>query len=92
MTDTFKKESRRDWKDDTKVSPDYHQIKLGTLQRIADATEAMAYEHSKLVREKQYFKEENERLHERLDDMRRQNSALRGVVTRFKNKISKEAK
>lgn len=61
-------------------------INCGSLQRIADATEAMAKNHVALQndcdRYKRWFNEENER---RLK-LERSNAALRGQITKLKKK------
>jgi phage shock protein A len=62
------------------------ELKVGCLQRIADATEAMAKNHVALQndcdRYKRWFTEENER---RLK-LERSNAALRGQITKLKKK------
>jgi len=61
-------------------------INCGSLQRIADATEAMAKNHIALQRDhdlyKRWFTEEKERRHK----LERSNAALRGQITKLKKK------
>jgi hypothetical protein len=59
-------------------------VKIGCLQRIADATEAMAKNYQHLINDRDFYKrryEEEKALGER---MARRISALRGVITKMK--------
>ena len=62
------------------------ELKVGCLQRIADATEAMAKNHVQLQRDhdlyKRWYKEEQERCRK----LERSNAALRGQITKLKEK------
>ena len=72
--------------DQTVVSPTWDHVQIGCLQRIADATEAMAKSYADLIKERdrylRWYREEaadKVRLH-------RQCAALRGHITRLKRK------
>jgi len=85
MKDTLADESRRAWFSD-RDKPPLDQLKFGCLQRIADATEAMAHEHRRLLAER-------DRLQQWLDEERaerkrleRSNRALRAHITRLRKK------
>jgi hypothetical protein len=85
MNESFRKASRSDWypkPDNRPVSND--DLKVGALQRIADATEKMAQSHASIIdardRYKRWYEEkvaENQRLARRIH-------ALRGTITRMK--------
>ena len=82
---TYKNQSKRSWVW-SEGTPNNDQLKLGCLQRIADATELMAQNYQSLIHElnlyKQSFKEEEgRRLHQE-----KCNAALRGVITKMKKK------
>ena len=84
---TAKEQSRKEWTCDK----DIDVLNLGCLQRIADATEAMAKRHIELIEENDRLKHVSEyRLH-RIHRMYRSNAGLRGYITRLKKKVSKKA-
>ena len=63
-------------------------IQTGALQRIAEATELMAKDHARLVRDRDYW-------HRRWSDERkdseriaRSNASLRGHISRLKRQIA----
>ena len=81
---TYKNQSKRSWW--SEGTPDNNQIKLGCLQRIADATELMAQNYQSLIVQRNtyinwYEEEKNKRLHQE-----KCNAALRGVITKMKKK------
>lgn len=85
---TYKEESRKRWGDSKGGVPSIEQIKLGCMLRIADATEAIATEHNRLIAENtqitghyKYSQLDNNRL-------RKSNAALKGQVTKLKNKLN----
>lgn len=84
MTDTFREESRRNWHQtgDGPLSDD--RIKIGCLQRIADATELMAKDHARLVREAEWLKRRAENAEATATRLARSNAALRGVIRKLK--------
>ena len=73
-----------------------NEIKLGAILRIADATEAMARNHSQLLKENYELKNKvaelqaaNKKLEAEKNSAFRQSASLRGVVTRRENEIMK---
>lgn len=67
--------------------PSHQELRSGAIQRIADATELMAREYQRLLRDKVYW--EKRATEERLAKERllRSNAALRAWITRLKRKI-----
>lgn len=65
----------------------YEEINAGSLQRIADATEAMARGYLELIAERNYWKTRCERAEASLRSSARTASALRGVITKLKSRI-----
>lgn len=73
--------------------PTENELKVGALQRIADATEkmaessqAMAKNYNDLLRERNMFKDWYRDEQNKVEKLKRSNAALRGVITRLKNK------
>ncbi len=79
---TMRERSRTDWSGDSSSE----HIKLGCLQRIADATESMAKGHIALANDRDTYKrwwiEEREKLKKR----DRTIIALRGALTKAKKR------
>jgi hypothetical protein len=84
---TLIEHSRRTWvpRGDNDV-PIVEEITLGTMQRIANACETIAANNDSLQRQLTYYKGLCESQGHRITLLRRQSSALRGVVTRLKNR------
>lgn len=89
MSESYRKESRKDWIAVGAAVPTLEQLQFGAIQRIADATELMAKRHSELIGEKEraensrdYWRREAERLSRRIN-------ALRGQITKLK-KVAKQ--
>jgi hypothetical protein len=70
-------------------NPDRHVIQLGCLLRIADATEAMAVEHNRLIRERDNYKQWWQQQRSRAERAERSNAGLRGAITRMKRKVAR---
>lgn len=87
---TYREESKKEW---TTVpidgTPTHEQIKIGCLQRIADATEKMAIRYTAMQDENDRLREVKKHLVTRLHLCYRQNAALRGVITRMKGKTER---
>lgn len=66
-------------------NPDREDIRTGCLLRIADATEAMAKEHNRLLRDNEYLSRRHRELLAENQRMARRIASLRGVITRSKN-------
>jgi hypothetical protein len=79
----LRESSEREWES----SQSTEHINAGSLQRIADATEAMAENYIELQNDRdrnfRWYKNE----HELRRKLERQNSSLRGVITRLKKKV-----
>jgi len=82
MSDTYKEESRRNWSRNGTVSND--DIKVGTLQRIADACEKMVEDRGLLERRAKWAEERLSEMVKTCDRLARSNAALRGVIKRTK--------
>lgn len=89
MADTFKESSKVNWRPGVDRTPTNEEIQIGCLQRIADATEAMASNYLRLQADldmhKRWYKNEQE-TSARLN---RSNNALRGVITKLKKTKTK---
>jgi len=88
-TKSYKKESYADWYDPSREKPTNEQLRLGCLQRIADATEAMAERHTTLLRRNEYLMEENKMFRSWLRQGSRREAGLRSYITRLKKKVAK---
>jgi len=66
------------------------QISIGCLQRIADATELMAQNHSQLIRDRDNYKAYWQGKIIVCQRMARRISALQGVITKLKKKGKSE--
>ena len=87
MTETFRDESRVAWyRTGTTPRGTTEAIKLGCLQRIADAAERMAVNNTQLTAERDRFKRLYEEEVARNKSLERSRAALRGVVSRLKSK------
>jgi hypothetical protein len=82
-------ESRRSWGAADPAT--IEQLKLGCLQRIADATEVMAKRYSLLIEERDYWERRAKEERAAAERLRRSNAALRGAITRLKRKGGPEA-
>lgn len=85
MSEPYRDESRKNWIT-TEPKPNLEQIKVGCLQRIADATEAMAQSHRLLVEERDRFERWYREERRRAERLERSNRALRARNTRYKRK------
>lgn len=63
------------------------QLQLGCLLRIADSTEAMAKNHTRLIDDNEWYKKRNKELEERVQFKNRSIAALKGVITKLKKKL-----
>lgn len=81
---TYKEKSKLDWYRDDGQQPSVDQLQFGALQRIADATEKMAENYNKLLRDVKYYKERAEQNSSACQRLVRSNAALRGVITKLK--------
>jgi len=85
---SFKDQSRIDWHNEARQkSASIEDIQTGALQRIADATEAMAKNHQQIINERDRYKEWYENTKIREDLANRRIAALQGVITKLKKKL-----
>ena len=82
MTDSYIEESKKNWYRSSGATTD--DLKLGCLQRIAAATETMATEYNRLIRERDRLASRVRSLNSEVDRTARSNAALRGVITRMR--------
>lgn len=88
----YKEESRKDW---SRISPDGVKmsedgIQLGAILRIADATEAMAKNHTELLAENARLKNSNQWLREENKKLINSITGYKGAITKLKNKINQQ--
>ncbi len=74
--------SKHNWTSSNRIE----DINAGSLQRIADAAEAMAKNYLRLQEDLDYLKGRVQVLRKRAERAERSNAALRGVITKMKNK------
>lgn len=78
----FRESSRTNWVQQAEQPTD-EQIGVGALQRIADATEAMAKGHVRLQNDYDYMRGDRDRVRAENDRLTRSNAALRGYLKRL---------
>jgi hypothetical protein len=87
MNRSLRKESRTDYTIDSEKTT-LEQLNTGAILRIADATEAMAKNHVQLQSERdrlqRWYNEENQKAKK----LERSNAALRGQITKLRNRLS----
>lgn len=85
MSQNYRDESRKNWAASSE-NPSLEQLTFGCLQRIADATESMATEYNRLIRDNKWLSSSRDNYRNDCERLRKQNASLRGVITRMKNK------
>lgn len=65
--------------------PGCDQVKIGAIQRIADAVETIAKDRVSMEADLKWYKELNERNNATIARLRKSNAALRGCLRRAKN-------
>jgi len=88
MSNTYKDQSRINWEPQGGREASLEELKIGAIQRIADATELMAKNYQQLIDERDRYKGYYERAREQRDKAYRRISALQGVITRMKRRKS----
>lgn len=83
MFKSYAQESRSNWGCNDR-QPSTDELKLGCLQRIADATELAAKNHAALVAERDRLARYREDDRKCIARLVRSNNALRGVIKRMK--------
>ncbi len=79
-------ESKHSWKGNKTLE----SINAGSLQRIADATEAMAKNHIDLQRDFDYVKSRMKYYQNRCEQLERSNRGLKAWITRLRNKAKQK--
>lgn len=88
MSGDYQEESRRPWSSGND-RPNTDQIKIGCMQRIATATEAMSKNYVTMENNLKWSREHVVRLEKRLESATNTNRSLRGHITRLKKKLFK---
>lgn len=83
----YKKESKSNWGADSE-SLSLEQINTGCLQRIADATEAMAKNHNDLMSELQWAKDRRDNYQRLWHGEQNKNRTMKGNITKLKKQIA----
>lgn len=83
---SWKDHSRTAWHSapDADAPPLDDRIKIGCLQRIADATEKMAQSYAALIEERDLYKRWYDEEERRRHSAERRIAALKGVITKLK--------
>lgn len=79
----MRQDSRKEWGSGSSVQ----DINAGSLQRIADATEAMAKNWNALTAERDRYEHWYRREVDLRESAERSNSALRGVITKLRKRL-----
>lgn len=87
MAKTFRQISRIEY-ESTSQFYDAEQVRIGALQRIADATEAMAKNHNDLLRDVKLYKDMYQNQTMQRQQLERSNAALRGQITKLRKKLN----
>ncbi len=87
MAKTLREHSRTAW-EPAFPNPSIEEIKLGTLLRIADSTEAMAKNHVSLIQDLEFYKRRYQEEMAAGTRLIRRNAALRGQITKLKRKLT----
>ena len=88
MFKSYRQKSRANWGRNTTQALTLDEVQLGAILRIADAAEAMAKNHVQLQSERDHYKQCCDQEQERVAKLERSNAALRGQITRLKNRIN----
>lgn len=83
----IKQATRTNWTVETSHPAKYpgdENIKIGCMQRIADATELMAKDRQKLIDDYDYLKRNRDYYRERCAKLEKSNAGLKGVITKLK--------
>ena len=84
MGTTYRDHSRRNWSTVGAIEATFEELRLGCLQRIADATEMAAKGHDQLQRRAEWAESRMKDLQAEVDRLRHSNAALRGHLKRIK--------
>lgn len=84
MSETWINHSRTHWYDSSGGKPCDDRIRIGCLQRIADATEKMAASYDRMREDRDTCKRMYQEAVAACERLRRSNAALRGCLRRMK--------
>lgn len=87
----IKQASRSNWVAEPRNEFDYpgdENIKIGCLQRIADATELMAKDRQKLIDDYEWMKKSRANYIDMYHTEQRRTAALKGVVRKLKKQLA----
>ncbi|MGG5486284.1 hypothetical protein [Gaetbulibacter sp. PBL-D1] len=85
--ENFKQESRKNYgSSNEQKSASLEQLNTGCLQRIADSLEKIENPYQELLETNEYLRRRYRKLSSDIETLRYQNRALKGVITRMKNK------
>lgn len=84
---TFIEESRKNWVPHAGLQISDEQLQIGCLQRIANATEAMAKYHTSLIHDLELYKKWYGERGQEIEELKRIISAQKGVITKLKKKL-----
>lgn len=86
---SYRKESKKDWGTRNSDGLSLEQINTGCLLRIADASEAMAKNHQKLIDDLDYYKRRYEESSKGIEVLFRRIAGLKGYIKRLKKGIKR---
>lgn len=84
---TMKKASRDDFRL-LGERPTSDEVKIGAIQRIADATEKMAQRYTELIDQRDRLERWGRDLNVKCARLERSNAALRGQITKLKKRLA----
>ena len=82
---SYKELSRENWGTDLTI-PTNEQIKIGAIQRIADATELMAQRYQGIIDDRDRYKRYYENQLEQKEKLSHRIAGLQGYIKRLKKK------
>jgi len=86
MSEGHREISKGNWAVNSVTTSHNEQIKIGSLQRIADATEKMASNYTQLQNERDLYKRWYEAKNVHIKKLEHSNAALRGHIKRLKKR------
>lgn len=90
MSKSFRDHSKTDWGSNTNEFPGLERINAGSLQRIADATEAMAKNYIEQQQSLEYYRNRSRRLEAENQHLRNSRAAIKAHNTRLKQKLEQK--
>ena len=82
----YREESKKNWGTDDHRSLSIEQINCGAILRIADATEKMASNYTRMENDLKYYKEKFDQKNIEIKRLERVIAGLRGYLKRTKSK------